>query len=207
MKRMIKTALPALVIFAMAATAHAGEKQIGVKGGVAIEKVNSDDGDSDSRTGFVGGAFFQNDFSKSFGLRLEGLYFQKGAHEEEGGDELTIKLDYIEFPILAVAHVPLSETARLDFFGGPTLGFNVKSELEVEIGGVSASADLDGAESFEFGLTFGAGLNFDAGSVILGVDGRYGIGLTNIADDSGDDGAQNQGFAVMGSIGFPIGPK
>jgi len=106
-----------------------------------------------------------------------------------------------------VAHVPLGEAARLDFFGGPTLGFNVKSELEITLGGVTASGDLDGVDSFEFGVTFGAGLNFDAGPVVLGVDGRYGLGITDVADDPDDDAGTNRGFAVMGSIGFPIGSK
>ena len=39
---------------------------------------------------------------------------------------------------------------------------------------------------------------------VLGIDGRYGLGVTDIASD-GD--SKNRGFAVMGSIGFPVGQK
>jgi len=86
----------------------------------------------------------------------------------------------------------------------------VKSELEIALGGLTASGDLPDAESFEFGVTFGMGVNLEAGSVVLGLDGRYGIGLTDVSDDPDDpddDGVKNKGFAVMGSIGFPIGQK
>lgn len=202
---LILTTVVAVLVAAVAA--HSATCQLGVKGGVSITELANDGDSSGDRTGVAGGAYLLADFSEHFGLRVEGLYFQKGAHEEEGGDEATVKLDYIEFPVLAVAHVPLSDTARLDLFGGPTFGFNVKSELEITLGGFTASGDLDGVDSFEFGVTFGAGVNFDAGPVVLGIDGRYGLGITDIADDPEDDAATNRGFAVMGSIGFPIGQQ
>ena len=205
MKRSILILTTIASVLLIAVAANSATCQLGVKGGASIMEVTNDGDSTGDRTGFVGGAYLLADLSQQFGLRVEGLYFQKGAHEEEGGDEATIKLDYVEFPILAVAHVPLGESARLDFFGGPTLGFNVKSELEITLGGFTASGDLDGVESFEFGVTFGTGVNFDAGPVILGVDGRYGLGITDVASE--DDGGKNRGFAFMGSIGFPIGQK
>jgi hypothetical protein len=205
MKRSILILSTVATTLLAAAAANSATCQVGVKGGVSVMELTNDGDSTGDRTGFVGGAYLLADFSEQFGLRIEGLYFQKGAHEEEDGDEATIKLDYIEFPILAVAHVPLGEAARLDFFGGPTLGFNVKSELEITLGGITASGDLDGVESFEFGVTLGAGVDFDAGPVVLGVDGRYGVGITDVGSEG--DGAKNRGFAVMGSIGFPIGQK
>lgn len=205
MKRSILILTTFVSALVAAAAAQSATCQLGVKGGVSVMELTNDDESSGDRTGFAGGAYLLADFSKQFGLRVEGLYVQKGAHEEEGADEATLKLDYIEFPILAVAHVPLGEKARLDFFGGPTLGFNVKSELEITLGGFTGSADLDGVEAFEFGVAFGAGVNFDAGPVVLGVDGRYGLGVTDVASDG--DGGKNRGFAVMASLGFPIGSK
>lgn len=216
MKRsvLILTTMAAVLLAAMAA--HSATCQLGVKGGVSIQELDGDadlTDELDSRTGFAGGAYLLADFSPSFGLRVEGLYFQKGAHAEEQGAEVTFRFDYIEFPVLAVAHVPLSETARLDFFAGPTFGFNIKAEAELSVPflNISQSGDFDNEESFEFGVTFGAGLNFDAGPVVLGVDGRYGLGLTDITNNEDNEpeyeATKNRGFAVMGSIGFPIGQK
>jgi len=219
MKRMFNVVVVAAAMLVAAAGAHAAVKsQVGVKGGISIQKLGGDDADSDqldSRTGFVGGGYYQADFSTNFGVRIEALYFMKGAKADSAGIELTVKLDYIEFPVLAMAHVPVSDNGRISFFAGPTLGFNTNAELEASYAGLSASVDFgDAIKSFEFGLTFGAGLSFDVGSVCLGIDGRYGLGLTSIADIDffGDAGVQdpdikNRGFAVMALVGFPIGSK
>ena len=71
----------------------------------------------------------------------------------------TFKFDYIEFPILLVGQVPASETATLQFFAGPVLGFNVNAELEGSVGDLSASVDIaEFVADFEFGLALGAGI-------------------------------------------------
>ena len=146
MKRSILILTTFVSVLVAAAAAQSATCQLGVKGGVSVMELTNDGESSGDRTSFAGGAYLLADFSKQFGLRVEGLYIQKGAHEDEGADEATIKLDYIEFPILAVAHVPLGEKARLDFFGGPTLGFNVKSELEITLGSKTGVLAIDESE-------------------------------------------------------------
>jgi len=219
MQRFTVSVLVASTMFG-AASVHAATCQLGVKGGVAIQKLGGDGVNSDqveSRTGFAGGAYFQADLSPHFGVRLETLYFMKGASADSADVSFAVKLDYVEFPLLAVAHLPVSETARIDIFGGPTFSFNTKAQLEASIGSFSGSLDIgDAIKGFDFGLTFGAGMSFDVGSVILGIDGRYGFSLDTIADsdflnDSGSDttsaDVKNQGFADMASVGIPVGAK
>ena len=210
-----------VAMLAMAGAASAATHEIGVKGGVAMQKLGGeplDDYEIENRTGFVGGAYFQGNFSRNLGLRVEALYFMKGAAADSADIDVTLKLDYVEFPVLLVGQIPLSETARLNLFGGPTFSFNTTSEVEVSIGGFSGTLDLgDGIKGFDFGLTFGAGLSFDVGSAVLGIDGRYGFGLSTVIDedelaDQGitvgeDDEVKNQGFAFMASIGVPIGSE
>lgn len=195
-----------------AASSFAANSQFGVKGGVAIQKLGGDDVEGDdveSRTGFVGGAYFQTDFSTNFGVRIEGLYFQKGASADSASFDATFKLDYIEFPVLLMANLPVGDTGRLSIFAGPTMGFNMVAEIEGSAGDFSATVDIsDSVASSEFGLTFGAGLGFNVGSVIVGVDGRYGFGLTTVGDgDLEDEDITNEGFAFMASLGFPIGSE
>src|SRR5438046_2419399 len=75
-KRAARLVLMAWVLFAAAAV-HAATWQVGIKGGVAIQKLAGDDVTSDqvdNRTGFEGGTYAQADFSRSFGMRLEALY-------------------------------------------------------------------------------------------------------------------------------------
>lgn len=181
---------------------------IGVKGGMSIANVGGDDADSvatDSRNGFAGGAFFQADVSKNFGVRVEALYTMKGASDTSEGFDATFKFDYFEFPILLVGQVPASESVTLSAFVGPTLGFNVKSEAEVTFLGVTGSQDIEDIASFEFGIAFGAGVTFDMGSFSIVVDGRYAMGMTTIDDSDDNLDVKNQGFIAMAGIGFPIG--
>jgi opacity protein-like surface antigen len=216
----IKHAVILVFAFLMttATASVADNSQFGVKGGVAMQKLGGDDVESDeveSRTGFVGGAYYQTDFSPNVGVRVELLYFMKGATGDSASVDVTFKFDYIELPVLLMANIPVGDTGRFSVFGGPTVGYNVAADLEASSGGLSLSGDLDDAiADFEFGLTFGAGLSFDVGSVIVGVDGRYGLGLTTVADDDfaeefgvEDADVTNEGFAFMASIGFPIGSK
>jgi opacity protein-like surface antigen len=217
MKRMTGILMVFVSLSLAAAAADAATCQVGLKGGVAIQKLGGDDVEDqvESRTGFVGGAYLQADFSRNFGLRLESLYFMKGASADSADVSVTVKLDYVEFPLLAVAHVPFNETARLDLFGGPTFSFNTKAEAEASFGTLSGTIDIgDAVKSFDFGLTFGAGLSFDVGSAVVGFDGRYGFGLESIAEqdflddtDTGDADVKNQGFAFMAFVGMPVGSK
>jgi opacity protein-like surface antigen len=222
MKRMIAIGVLGSSLLA-AASVNAATWQVGVKGGVAIQTLRGDDVNSDqvdNRTGFAGGAYFQSDLSRNFGLRLETLYFMKGASADIDTlgthASVTVKLDYVEFPLLAVAHLPLSEKARVDIFGGPTFAFNTSAKAEATVNGFSGSADIgDGVKGFDFGLTFGAGINFNVGSAIIGIDGRYGFGLDSVVDSDAlnnvgfdrNADAKNRGFAVMASIGVPVGSK
>ncbi len=195
----------------LGATVQAGAATnctFGVKGGVGMANLGGADADSfatDSRNGFVGGLFLQADMSKSFGVRLEGLYNMKGASDSESGVDATIKLDYIEFPILLVGQMPASETVTLSAFAGPTLGFNINSEVEVSYLGVSGSADIEDVAGFEFGLAFGAGADFDMGSWSIVFDARYALGLTTIDSSSDNADVKNQQWVIMAGVGLPVG--
>jgi hypothetical protein len=211
--------LGAVVVGLLGAAVDAGaaaQWTVGVKGGVSIASLGGDDADSllaDSRTGFAGGFFVQADVSKNFGVRLEGLYTMKGASESAAGTEVTMKLDYFEFPVLLVGQVPVSESATLSAFAGPVFGFNTKSELEVTSGGLTASVDIEDVlpisiPSFELGLAFGAGANFDVGPCSIVFDARYALGMTTIADSnvpSVEYDIKNREWIVMAGLGFPVG--
>jgi hypothetical protein len=203
--------LGAVVVGLLGVSVDAGaatQCTVGVKGGVGIANLGGADADSfatDSRTGFVGGFFVQADMSKNFGVRLEGLYTMKGASDSQSGVDVTIKLDYIEFPILLVAQTPASDAVTLSAFAGPTLGFNINSEVEVSYLGVSGSADIEDVTGFEFGLAFGAGASFDMGSWSIVLDARYAMGMTTIDDSSDNADVKNQEWIVMAGVGFPVG--
>jgi hypothetical protein len=203
-----------MLAWGAASATHAGADALwttGFKGGVSIATVGGDDAnDAESRTTFAGGFFAQADLSRNFGLRFEGLFFGKGASGENGNIEGELKFAYLELPILLVGQAPVSETVTISAFAGPTLGFNVGADAEIDFGGFEVSGDIgDEIADFEFGLAFGAGVGFEVGEVILVFDGRYDLGLTSIDDglsDTGEDlDLKNRAWAFMAGVGFPIG--
>ncbi len=185
---------------------------IGFKGGVGIANVGGDDvGDPASRTTFVGGLFAHADLSKNFGLRFEGLYFGKGATDDNPNFDGSLQIDYAEFPILLIGQVPVSDVTTLSAFAGPTVGINVGAEAELDFGSFVLEGDIgDDIADFEFGLAFGVGAAFDVGEVVLVLDARYDLGLTSIDDGlslTGEDlDIKNQAWAFMFGVGFPLAP-
>lgn len=181
----------------------------GLKAGVNISNLNgSDAGDTDSRTGFLGGAFLTYDFSNMFSIQPEAFYSMKGAKQTETyyGETITgtLKLDYIEIPVLLKLNIPLEggSTVRPSIFVGPALDIKVASTVEVESGGQSASADLENVSSTDFGLVFGGALGFDVSGHELGFDVRYTLGLTTIDDSGSNADVKNGVISIAAYFGF-----
>ena len=184
---------------------------MGFKGGVATSDFHGSDVTENlgNRVGFAGGLYGQVDVSDRFGIRMEGLYHMKGVAEDSANASASVKLDYIEFPILLMGQIPASDGATLSVFAGPVLAFNTSAKLEGTVDGFTASVDIkDYIASFEFGLAFGLGASFEAGSARITLDGRYQLGLTNVEDTGGaapNSDVKNQGWVFMAGGGFPVG--
>jgi len=207
MTKLLGVLLAVAVIVGMASYADARKSFVGAKGGVNLARLNGDGTDElDSRNGFVGGAFFGIEFTDDFGMQFEGLYIQKGAEgpfETANGDTVNtaFKLDYVEFPVLFVAGLSDSKKVGFILFVGPTFAFNLSAEAtDLD---TNETKELD-AESFEFGATFGGGVEYQLSSVSIVGDVRYDIGLTDAVKDVG---VKNSGVGIMVGLKVPIGGR
>lgn len=194
-----------VALLAFGSTANAQGAAVGVKAGVNFANLSFDadeaDVSFDQRTGFVGGLFVVWPAGGPIALQTEVLYSQKGAKIEEGSASGTIKLDFIEIPILLRASsAPSSGGASFHVFGGPSLGFRVRARGESTFEGQTEEEDLDDeVESFDFGLVAGAGL--EVGRFVL--DGRYTWGLSNLnKEDQEDVKIRSRVFSVMAGVRF-----
>ena len=185
--------------------AEARKSYFGVKGGVNHANIVGDDADElEPRDRFVGGVFYGMDFTDDFGLRIDGLYVQKGAEglfTVEDGDEhnVVFSLDYIEFPVLFVVGFSTSEKFGANLTLGPTFGFNLSAEMEIPEHGETEDLDV---ETFELGATFGGGVEYKVSSWSIIADVRYALGGTSINDEF--DG-KNTGVVIMVGAKFPLG--
>jgi len=202
-----------LVLFA---NAEAKPMYAGLKGGVNIATLSGNGTEGlDSRNGFSGGAFWGMGFSERYGVRVEGLYVQKGAEGpfvipgDDHAHDSIIKLDYIELPVLFTAGFPTGDKLAFNIFAGPTFAFN--NTAEVEVPGHNETVDLTEGdvtiESFEFGAAVGGGVEYMLSSFALVLDVRYSMGVSKLVDVSGAPDNKNQGIGVMAGVQFPFGAE
>jgi hypothetical protein len=217
MKKLSVVMMALSVLFMiMPATA---QNRIGIIGGLNLANLSikgtGEDLNLSNLTAFGVGGVLDLALSQSVSLRFEPMYLQKGAQDEESSSgvnvETKVKLDYLEVPALFKIAFGTGTTQPY-LLAGPTMGFllSAKTTLKASGQGVNIDEEEDIKEflkSTDFGLNFGAGISFPAGNNAIFVEGRYGLGLTNINDDPDDPDTdvKTKGIQVMGGITFPLG--
>jgi hypothetical protein len=180
----------ALALFVLAPTASAQLSGAGLKGGVNFSNVDLTGEDIgglsfDQRIGATGGYFVHWNLNNNFGLHVETLFSQKGTRFNNPfgtGQDLKIRVDYIEVPLMAHFDVPPADRVQVQVFGGAAIAGRLHDSQK--LGGVKLTDDERiPIKNYDVGLTFGAAL--DVRRVIFDV--RYTYGLKNINDGNDSD--------------------
>ena len=179
---MKKLFLMALMAF-IATTASFAQWSVGsitVQPKIGINGANITDADnSDSRNGLVLGGEFEYRVSPIFSLSAGALYSMqgcKGTAEDEDGNtgDVSLKLDYINVPILANVYVVKGLAIKL----GIQPGFNVRHKATATVSGVNVTTNLPGVKSVDFSIPIGVSYEFNR----FVIDGRYNLGVTKLID-------------------------
>lgn len=192
-------ALAVVLIFALAifsTSAIAQEKAPmtkGIKVGFNMAKFTGDDASYDDgngtmvepkfKTGFAFGGFLGFELGEAVTLQPELLYTMKGVKYEELGVTIKGKSTYLEVPVLIKYGFTTAGSTKPNLYFGPYMAFELSSDVEGEIGGMSAEVEVGNTKSTDFGLVIGGGLDFAAGSSTVVIDFRYSLGLTKLAGD------------------------
>lgn len=172
----------ALMAF-IATTASFAQWSVGsitVQPKIGINGANITDADnSDSRIGLVLGGEFEYRVSPIFSLSAGALYSMqgcKGTAEDEDGNtgDVSLKLDYINVPILANVYVVKGLAIKL----GIQPGFNVRHKATATVSGVNVTTNLPGVKSVDFSIPIGVSYEFNR----FVMDGRYNLGVTKLID-------------------------
>lgn len=145
------------------------------------------------------------------GLVLSGAYSERGtgfAPEglPDGVDvNVTYRLSYID--VGAFGKVPLG--GRPYLLAGPTAGLRLSCTASASAGGSTQNSRCgdsgnDPFKRFDFGISGGAGMSFDAIDFDMVVEVLYNHGIRDISDVEGDS-ARNRGFVVR--IGVDLGGR
>jgi hypothetical protein len=155
----------------------------GVKAGLNVSNLtNQNDGATDSKTGFYGGAFLNAPIGANFSIQPEVLYNGKGAK----GNGLTLSMDYISIPVM----FQYNATPAFYLEAGPELSFLISSKLKASGGSVDVKEAFNG---FDIGIGLGAGYNFTQN---IGANLRYVAGISDVAKDNAGSAVRNGAFQV-----------
>lgn len=215
-----------LLVAVMVLSARA-QVNLGLIGGINIANLKGEDAetgekiDFSSRTAFGVGGVLDIGFSENVSLRFEPMYLQKGAKQSvdiNGTGEATFKVATLEVPALLKVSLGTA-TTRPYIFAGPAIAFILSSDLELSGGGITVKGDAsDITKSTDFTIGFGGGVNIHLESISVFIEGRYALGLSDVAkageikadgltEQVPDADLKTRGILIMGGVAFPLGGK
>jgi hypothetical protein len=159
------------------------------------------------KMGFCGGGFAAFALGHIIVIQPEFLFSQKGFKDKEVMfDEtytLVWKLNYVEIPLFFKMIMPIQGKVKPNFFVGPYFGIMITTpRYELEVDGMLMDDDIPYVEDIDFGVVFGAGVDFcvgNRGKIVF--DARYGLGLTTL-DETGEVNVRNRAFSFLVGYSF-----
>lgn len=175
----------------------------GAKGGVTLATV-SEESDVASewgyRVGLAAGGYVALPLGSRLAIQAEGLFNQKGARADVDDLVTTLKLDYLEVPVLLKYAVTHGGARSIHVFGGPSVAFKVRSRATASFGDTTIDTDEDeNIENVDLGVAAGAGIDFGKWSV----DGRYTFGLSSLVKSDADEAElRSRAISVLVGVRF-----
>ena len=175
MKKLFLAVVAMMVSATTFAQNEVGQLTIQPKVGVNIANITDADG-ADPRIGLAAGAEFEYGLTDNIGLSAGVLYSMQGVKTTIVDADCTLKLDYLNVPILANFYVAKGFAVKL----GVQPGFKLSSKAKVKGSGASKEVDVDGIKSVD--LSIPVGLSYQYQNIVF--DARYNWGVTKIVDDA-----------------------
>lgn len=179
MKKLFFSATMAVFSLGTFAQSAVGSVTLQPKVGLNIACLTDED-NATSRIGFTGGAELGYQATKKFAITGALMYSMQGAKSDFDEYNGTLKLDYINIPILANVYV----VKGLALKAGIQPGFCINKK--VSVGGISI--DIDEAfkqadtnykiNTVDFSIPIGLSYEYNG----LVIDARYNLGVTKVAD-------------------------
>ncbi|MBT8320370.1 MAG: PorT family protein [Eudoraea sp.] len=193
MKKLLLFAVLALFSF----NALNAQVKFGAKAGVNFSDITGEMVDSfNGRTSIHFGVMSEFTLSDMFALQPELLYSSQGSDYEEEEFSGTVKVDYLNIPVMAKIYV----ADGFFFQAGPQVGFLLSATDEYD----DEEDDIkDFLKGTDFGFNLGLGYKLDSG---LQFDARYNIGLSDNLDVGSSEfegeGAEYKNSVIQISIGW-----
>ncbi len=205
-KRFVMVSAAALALIAGGQTVSAQmptpKPTLGVLGGLNLATLGGDNvTGASNRTGFQAGLYLTLHMNHAWSIEPEALYAQQGATS----DGTTLKMNYIQVPVLLRWDVASHNPVHPFFIAGPAAAFQVGCDASG--GGQSITCDQlsqesDGSfnkKSFDLLGVAGAGLGFNFGATQMSVGARYNYGFSDAFQNTD---AKNRFFSILLGMTF-----
>jgi len=125
-------------------------------------------------------------FSEHVGLQAEVIYLMMSQkYQEHQKAEQTVKLSYINVPLMLVLNTNYNNPVNLNVCFGPQIGINTGSKIESgESNGTDTIHAVLAVKPADLGFAYGAGLDFGHRNFKISVGFRGVYGLLDISDQS-----------------------
>jgi hypothetical protein len=135
---------------------------------------------------FTGGVGFELSFSPNFAFELDLMYAPGGTKFEVTSGGLTGSETFkgygISLPMLFKVSFLRGTTPYV--IAGGFLAYTTSQKAIVDVPGLHDEEDItDEVNRFQYGLVLGGGVEFSLASMKFLVEGRYGLGLSNLFKD------------------------
>lgn len=200
MKKIILSTVIMLASVGAYAQYSVGSINLQPKVGLNISNITDIDG-ADPRIGLAAGVEAEYQVSDIFSLSAGAIYSQQGTKLSwvRGGVDVaqTLKLDYINVPILANVYVAKGLAVKL----GVQPGFNVTAKVERKETAAGrtrkTTRDVEDVKSVDFSIP--VGLSYEYANFQL--DARYNWGVSKVVDD---DDEKNSVFQITLGYKFKL---
>lgn len=185
----------AVAVFLMIGTVSAQHMNVGVKAGLNLFNIESDDNSSsDMKAGINVGLLGHFHLSETLAFQPEVVFSGQGAKFTNGVLDSKLKLDYVNVPLLL--QYMFDNGFRLQ--AGPQIGFLIAANSDTD---PNNNIDVkSNYKSVDFGLGIGGSYVHPPSG--FGIDLRYNFGLSNInesdAVNSTNNGVQLGVFYLFG---------
>jgi hypothetical protein len=176
----------------------------GIKVGLNLTNVTGSDVPDNvkMKIGLAAGGYITYAFNDLFAIQPEVLYAMKGYKYDYTSlitpyakTTNSVKLSYIEIPVLGKVLLRGNEKFKPNFYAGPAFGFLMSAKNQ----DTDIKSDL---KSMDIGLIGGAGAEIPMGSGKLTFDVRYEVGLTKIDNTAAKAKINNSAITFLLGYGF-----
>ena len=185
------------------------ERTFGALLGVSLAKATGADAEqSKVATGVAVGGFLTLGFTKGIALEPQLLLVDKGIKGESDGSTATVKVSYLQMPLLLKLRFPIGATGDRSVFAfaGPGIALKVGCRISLKSGGVDLNTGCDDSEnqinSIDTGIMGGVG--FDLGRATFSA--RYDRSLSRIDSSSPPSDIKNSAILLLAGVKFRFNP-